>query len=215
MERARKSNPQVLLVLLAAAFAVAAIWATTALAAGGSSVSVELTPAAANRRWSSSSPMTRLPRRTRTARSGEDGSGGGSDDSRPDRVRRTSSRDGRGSRAIAQKIAPASSPSRLVPRGTSYFRLGSADHGRDPPLAPRPRDPYAILVTEVMLQQTQVERVIPRWLAWLDRWPTPGALAAASPADVIREWQGLGYNRRAVNLHRAAHIVAARAGPTP
>ena len=48
-----------------------------------------------------------------------------------------------------------------------------------------------------MLQQTQVERVIPRYLAWLERWPTPDALAAASPADVIREWQGLGYNRRA------------------
>src|ERR687898_3247479 len=60
------------------------------------------------------------------------------------------------------------------------------------------RDPYHILVSEVMLQQTQVERVIPRWLAWLDRWPTPAALAAASPADVIRAWQGLGYNRRAL-----------------
>ena len=64
-----------------------------------------------------------------------------------------------------------------------------------------------------MLQQTQVERVIPRWLAWLERWPTPAALAAASPADVIREWQGLGYNRRAVNLHRAAQAVAADGWP--
>ena len=68
----------------------------------------------------------------------------------------------------------------------------------------RTRDPYAILVSEVMLQQTQVERVIPRWVAWLERWPTPAALAAATPADVIRAWQGLGYNRRAVSLHRAA-----------
>ena len=76
------------------------------------------------------------------------------------------------------------------------------------------RDPYAILVSEVMLQQTQVERVIPRWLAWLERWPTPAALAAASPAEVIREWQGLGYNRRAVSLHRAAQVVAATAGRT-
>jgi A/G-specific adenine glycosylase len=59
-----------------------------------------------------------------------------------------------------------------------------------------------------MLQQTQVERVVPRYLAWLKRWPSAESLAAASPADVIREWQGLGYNRRAVNLHRAAqHIV--------
>ena len=78
----------------------------------------------------------------------------------------------------------------------SYCRLGSAQNGRDLPWR-KTRDPYAILVCEVMLQQTQVERVIPRWLAWLERWPTPAALAAASPADVIREWQGLGYNRRA------------------
>ena len=69
-------------------------------------------------------------------------------------------------------------------------------------------DPYAILVSEVMLQQTQVDRVRPRYLAWLARWPTTHALATASTADVIREWQGLGYNRRAVNLHRAAQIVA-------
>src|SRR5829696_6902082 len=70
------------------------------------------------------------------------------------------------------------------------------------------RDPYAILVSEVMLQQTQVERVIPRYLRWLERWPTADALADASAADVIRAWQGLGYNRRAVSLHRAAQIVA-------
>jgi A/G-specific adenine glycosylase len=72
----------------------------------------------------------------------------------------------------------------------------------------RTRNPYAILVSEVMLQQTQVERVVPRYLAWLERWPTVGALAAAPSADVIREWQGLGYNRRAVNLHRAARTIA-------
>ena len=75
------------------------------------------------------------------------------------------------------------------------------------------RDPYAILVSEVMLQQTQVERVLPRWTAWLERWPTASALAAASVADVIVAWQGLGYNRRAVNLHRAAQHVAAHGWP--
>ena len=90
----------------------------------------------------------------------------------------------------------------------AWFR----ENGRDLPWR-RTRDPYAILVSEFMLQQTQVERVIPRWLAWLVRWPTPAALAAASPADVIREWQGLGYNRRAVNLHRAAQAVAADGWP--
>ena len=77
----------------------------------------------------------------------------------------------------------------------------------------RTRDPYAILVSEVMLQQTQVARVIPRYLAWLARWPSVEALAAESPADVIREWQGLGYNRRALNLHRAACRIAADGWP--
>ncbi len=84
--------------------------------------------------------------------------------------------------------------------------------GRDLPWR-RTRDPYAILVSEVMLQQTQVERVIPRWTAWLERWPDPAALAAASAADVIRAWQGLGYNRRALNLHRAACAIAADGWP--
>ncbi len=75
------------------------------------------------------------------------------------------------------------------------------------------RDPYAILVSEVMAQQTQVDRVVPRWERWLERWPTADALAAASPAEVITEWQGLGYNRRALNLHRAAQHIAARGWP--
>ena len=69
-------------------------------------------------------------------------------------------------------------------------------------------DPYAILVSEVMLQQTQVDRVVPRYSAWLERWPSTDALAAAGAAEVIRAWQGLGYNRRALALHRAAQIVA-------
>jgi A/G-specific adenine glycosylase len=75
------------------------------------------------------------------------------------------------------------------------------------------RDPYAVLVSEVMAQQTQVDRVVPRWERWLERWPTAKALAAATPAEVIAEWQGLGYNRRAVNLHRAAQQVAAHGWP--
>jgi A/G-specific adenine glycosylase len=77
----------------------------------------------------------------------------------------------------------------------------------------RTRDPYAILVSEVMLQQTQVDRVVPRYERWLARWPTVEALAAASAADVIVEWQGLGYNRRALSLHRAAIHVATHGWP--
>jgi A/G-specific adenine glycosylase len=87
-----------------------------------------------------------------------------------------------------------------------------AMHGRSLPWRDT-KDPYAILVSEVMLQQTQVERVIPRWHAWLERWPTPAALAAATPADVIRAWQGLGYNRRGLNLHRAACAIAEQGWP--
>jgi len=86
------------------------------------------------------------------------------------------------------------------------------EHGRDLPWR-RTRDPYAILVSEVMLQQTQVERVSPRFTAWLERWPTVESLAAAPLADVLRFWQGLGYNRRAVNLHRAAQRIASDGWP--
>jgi A/G-specific adenine glycosylase len=86
------------------------------------------------------------------------------------------------------------------------------DHGADLPWR-RTRDPYAILVSEVMLQQTQVDRVVPRYLDWLSRWPTVEALAAASTGEVIRAWQGLGYNRRGLNLHRAARVVAERGWP--
>jgi A/G-specific adenine glycosylase len=85
-------------------------------------------------------------------------------------------------------------------------------HGRDLPWR-RTRDPYAILVSEVMLQQTQVDRVVPRYTAWLNRWPTVEALAAAPASAAIREWQGLGYNRRALNLHRAATQIAADGWP--
>jgi A/G-specific adenine glycosylase len=77
----------------------------------------------------------------------------------------------------------------------------------------RTRDPYAILVSEVMLQQTQVARVIPRYEAWLVRWPTVESLAAAALEEVLREWVGLGYNRRAVRLWEAARVVAARGWP--
>jgi len=77
----------------------------------------------------------------------------------------------------------------------------------------RTRDPYAVLVSEVMLQQTQVARVVPRYEAWLARWPTAQSLAAASLEEVLREWVGLGYNRRAVRLWEAARVVALHGWP--
>ncbi|MBL3698916.1 A/G-specific adenine glycosylase [Leucobacter luti] len=72
--------------------------------------------------------------------------------------------------------------------------------------------PWAILVSEFMLQQTQVDRVLPRWLAWLERWPTPSALAADPPGEAVRAWDRLGYPRRALWLHRAAVEIAEQHG---
>jgi A/G-specific adenine glycosylase len=108
--------------------------------------------------------------------------------------------------------AVARRPARYL-RGVEELLLAwFAENGRDLPWR-RTRDPYAVLVSEVMSQQTQLERVLPRWQRWLERWPTIEALAAAPAADVIREWQGLGYNRRALSLHRAAQHVAINGWP--
>lgn len=74
------------------------------------------------------------------------------------------------------------------------------------------RDPWAILVAEVMAQQTQISRVDEAWATFLERFPTPRALARASTAEVLRAWAGLGYNRRAVNLQRAARIIEVEHG---
>jgi A/G-specific adenine glycosylase len=68
-------------------------------------------------------------------------------------------------------------------------------------------DPYAVLVSEVMAQQTQISRVAAAWTAFMAAFPTLADLAAASPADVLRAWRGMGYNRRALNLWRAARVV--------
>ena len=86
-----------------------------------------------------------------------------------------------------------------------------AVHGRDLPWR-HTRDPYAILVAEVMLQQTQVERVAPKYREFLEAFPTLDSLAAASPGDVIRAWASLGYNARAVRLHRLARLVTREHG---
>jgi hypothetical protein len=88
-----------------------------------------------------------------------------------------------------------------------------ADNGRDLPWR-RTHDPYAILVSEVMLQQTQVSRVLPKYTAFLERFPDLGALAEAPLTDVLALWSGLGYNNRAVRLKRAAS-AARRHSPAP
>jgi A/G-specific adenine glycosylase len=86
-----------------------------------------------------------------------------------------------------------------------------AAYGRDLPWR-RTRDPWAVLVSELMLQQTQVPRVVERWVEFLERFPTIAACASAPAGDVVRAWQGLGYNRRALNLHRCATTVVEQHG---
>jgi A/G-specific adenine glycosylase len=91
---------------------------------------------------------------------------------------------------------------------------GESNH-RDLPWR-QTRDPWRILVSEVMLQQTQAERVVAHYARFLAAYPTVAACAAAEPADVVRLWSGLGYNRRALNLHRAARVLMAEhAGRVP
>ena len=72
----------------------------------------------------------------------------------------------------------------------------------------RTTTPWGVMVSEYMLQQTPVNRVLPKWIEWMDRWPTPKDLAAATPAQVITAWGRLGYPRRALRLHAAAQIIA-------
>lgn len=106
--------------------------------------------------------------------------------------------------------APTCGPSdRLIDPG-SVLAWGTP-RLRDLPWRHR-RDPWQILVAEVMLQQTQAERVVPKWDDFLDRFPTPFDCAEASLADVLRLWQGLGYPRRARNLHEAARTIVRRHG---
>ena len=109
-------------------------------------------------------------------------------------------------------MPPVLDDSRTLARVERLLSEWFAMNGRDLPWR-HTCDPYAVLVSEVMLQQTQVDRVVPRYLGWLERWPTVGSLAAAPAGDVIRAWQGLGYNRRAVHLHRAAQTVVREGWP--
>lgn len=115
----------------------------------------------------------------------------------------------------ALAVAPAgrdTDPTTLVPPPLRRAILAWYDaRGRTLPFRGS-RDPYAILVSEAMAQQTQIARAAEKWVGFLDEFPTVAALAAARPADVLRAWRGLGYNRRAINLRRAAQEVVANHG---
>src|SRR5659263_416701 len=87
-----------------------------------------------------------------------------------------------------------------------------AGHARALPWRDPECSPWGVLVSEVMLQQTPVSRVEPVWRSWLESWPTPAGLAAASPADALRAWGRLGYPRRALRLIECARMVVNRHG---
>ena len=87
-------------------------------------------------------------------------------------------------------------------------------HARDLPWRGPGATPWSVLVSEIMLQQTPVARVVPAHQSWLARWPTPAALAAEPAGEAIRQWGRLGYPRRALRLHETATIVTARHGGT-
>ncbi|UNX54473.1 A/G-specific adenine glycosylase [Georgenia sp. TF02-10] len=91
---------------------------------------------------------------------------------------------------------------------TTWYR----DNARDLPWRRPGTSPWAVLVSEVMLQQTPVARVLPVWQEWVRRWPTPAAQAAARPAEVLRVWDRLGYPRRALRLLECATAIVARHG---
>src|SRR4051794_35188538 len=91
-----------------------------------------------------------------------------------------------------------------------------AGHARDLPWRSAEVSPWGILVSEVMLQQTPVARVLPVWSSWVERWPAPADLAAAGPGEAVRAWGRLGYPRRALRLHEAAVVLVQRhAGEVP
>jgi A/G-specific adenine glycosylase len=108
---------------------------------------------------------------------------------------------------------------RPLPADAPAFRVAVLDwydgHGRRLGIRARAADPWAVLVSEVMAQQTQIARVEERLPVFLAAFPTPRSLAMASPADVVRAWRGLGYNRRAIALQRAAVAIEAGGGRVP
>lgn len=108
--------------------------------------------------------------------------------------------------------APAPGARVLTERDVESVLAWFAQHGRDLPWRRADRTPWGVLVCEVMSHQTPVARILGPWRDWMDRWPDPGALAAASPGDALRMWGRLGYPRRALRLHAAAVAITADHG---
>lgn len=107
-------------------------------------------------------------------------------------------------------------PRQAAPDLATALNEWFADAARPLPWRAGEVSPWAVLVSEFMLQQTQVDRVLPRWEAWMRRWPTPASLAAEPAAEAVRAWDRLGYPRRALWLHRAAvEIVERHGGEVP
>src|SRR6187549_1432653 len=111
--------------------------------------------------------------------------------------------------ARALPIPPPADRRRFRQRLLTWYRR----HGRDLPWR-KTDDPYHILVSEIMLQQTQVDRVLPKYAEWLQRYPSLSALASAEEADVTATWRPLGYNIRPRRLHAIARESVARYGGT-
>jgi A/G-specific adenine glycosylase len=107
------------------------------------------------------------------------------------------------SHGLEDRQLPIGSARAVVRRILSWY----AGHARDLPWRRPDATPWAIMVSEFMLQQTPVERVRGPWQAWLQRWPTPASLALAPPGDAVRAWGRLGYPRRALRLHQAAQMI--------
>ncbi|HEX5906398.1 MAG TPA: A/G-specific adenine glycosylase [Propionibacteriaceae bacterium] len=106
-------------------------------------------------------------------------------------------------RGVEDRQLPIGRARTVVRRTVSWY----AEHARDLPWRRPDATPWAIMVSEFMLQQTPVERVRGPWQTWLERWPTPASLAVAPPADAVRAWGRLGYPRRALRLHQAAQMI--------
>lgn len=109
---------------------------------------------------------------------------------------------------MAEPRSAAASPKALAPAVNAWFLA----HARDLPWRADDRTPWQVLLSEVLSQQTQVSRVVPKYLEFVRAWPTPRAMAEAEVGEVLRAWQGLGYPRRALRLHECAVAITTEHG---